>query len=87
MRWFKRWGWVIAFILFAVFVVIVTGNHYWLDGLVAMALLFAVVGFERSARFALARRSAATRESPDALPLDDRLSVGSPLRQPAPGAR
>ena len=27
MRWFKRWGWVIAFILFAVFVVIVTAGQ------------------------------------------------------------
>jgi hypothetical protein len=83
-----KWRWLgVAHLVVTNYVVVVTGNHYWLDGLVAMALLFGVVGLERSVRLALARRSAATRESPDALPLDDRLSVGSPPRQPAPRAR
>ena len=37
-------------------VVVVTGNHYWLDGVVAVAVLAVAVALERGARVAISRR-------------------------------
>jgi PAP2 superfamily protein len=49
-RW--RWLWV-AHPVATLLVVVVTGNHYWLDALVAAALLAVVVAFQTSWRPAL----------------------------------
>jgi hypothetical protein len=42
-----RWGWVgVAHLLITSFVVVATANHYWLDGLVAMAILAVALGLQ-----------------------------------------
>jgi hypothetical protein len=51
-------------------VVVVTGNHYWLDGVVAVMILALAVVFEQSVRGLLNRRAAARR--------DDRYARASP---------
>jgi len=39
-----RWGWVgVAHLVVTAFVVVATANHYWLDGLVAVAILAVVL--------------------------------------------
>jgi PAP2 superfamily len=42
-----------------VVVVVVTANHFWADGIVAVALLAACAGLERTVRVAVSRRRAA----------------------------
>jgi hypothetical protein len=52
-----RWlGWVHAAV--TVYVVAATANHFWLDGIVASALLVASLAAQRAARAALRRRRA-----------------------------
>ncbi|MDQ1598813.1 MAG: hypothetical protein QOD68_287, partial [Actinomycetota bacterium] len=42
-----RWGWVgVAHLVVTSFVVVATANHYWLDGLVAMAILAVALGLQ-----------------------------------------
>lgn len=83
-----KWRWLgVAHLAVTNYVVVVTGNHYWLDGVVAMALLFGVVGFERWVRLTLARRSDPAPEVPDSAPLDDRRPVGSLSHRPDPQVR
>ncbi len=50
-----RWGWVgVAHLLITSFVVVATANHYWLDGLAAIAILVVALALQ-SAVPALAR--------------------------------
>ena len=50
-----RWGWVgVAHLVITSFVVVATANHYWLDGLAAIAILVVALGLQ-SAVPALAR--------------------------------
>jgi hypothetical protein len=42
-----RWGWVgVGHLLITSFVVVATANHYWLDGLAAIAILVVVLGLQ-----------------------------------------
>ena len=79
-----KWKWLgVAHLALTNYVVVVTGNHYWLDGLVAMVLLLAVVGAERSLRMAFAsRRLVRIPESLDASQPADRQPVGSISHRP-----
>ncbi|AZM56770.1 hypothetical protein DMA15_32795 [Streptomyces sp. WAC 01529] len=67
-RW--RWLWLLH-PLFTLLVVVSTANHYWLDALVATALLgiaLAVIRLPRPARSLVVRRSAATRPENEPAP-------------------
>jgi hypothetical protein len=51
MVWKSRWRWIaLAHPITTMMVVVITGNHYWLDGGVAIAVLALAVLFERWAR-------------------------------------
>lgn len=57
-----RWRWLgVAHLGATSFVVVVTGNHYWLDGIVAVALLVVIRGVQRWLR--TRRRGDLRRES------------------------
>lgn len=64
----SRWRYLaVAHAAATVFVVVVTGNHFWADGIVACALLLAAIGIERGLRtlwqrFATARKTSANSE-------------------------
>ncbi|MBW5425930.1 inositol phosphorylceramide synthase, partial [Streptomyces sp. BG9H] len=67
-RW--RWLWLLH-PLFTLLVVVGTANHYWLDALVATALLgiaLAVIRLPRPARSLVVRRSDATRSESEPAP-------------------
>jgi hypothetical protein len=52
----SRWRWLaLAHPVLTMLVVVVTGNHYWLDGIVAAALAGVAFGMDRAGRAALAR--------------------------------
>ncbi|MGZ4631192.1 MAG: phosphatase PAP2 family protein [Actinomycetes bacterium] len=64
-----RWGWVgIAHLALTSFVVVATANHYWLDGLVAMAILAGALVLQKAVP-ALARAS--RLRSASAEPVDE----------------
>lgn len=82
------WRWLgIAHLVLTSYVVVVTGNHYWLDGLVAMGLLVVVVGLERSVRLAWISWRVPPRESRDAERPCDRPLAESRRRRLAPPLR
>jgi len=58
-----RWGWVgVAHLVLTTFVVVATANHYWLDGLLAMAILAVAVALQASVPLlARASRAGASR--------------------------
>jgi hypothetical protein len=63
----SRWRWlVLAHPILTVLVIVATANHWWLDGVVALALLPAAYGVQALARRAVAtwRRPPVTRPSP-----------------------
>ena len=63
----SRWRWVFALHLpLTIFVVSATGHHWWLDGIVAIALLVLALGIE-----ALGRRAIDRWRSPEAEPITD----------------
>jgi hypothetical protein len=66
----RRWRWVaLAHPVVTMIVVVVTGNHYWLDGVVAVAVAALAFVFERRVRTAITRwRRAPLPESSRALP-------------------
>jgi PAP2 superfamily protein len=75
----SRWRWLaLAHIVATSVVVVVTGNHYWLDGAVAIGVVAVAVVFERWARGAITRRLAAR---PGRTP--SRAPVGSTRGSPA----
>ncbi|MCU1429497.1 MAG: hypothetical protein JWL83_3497, partial [Actinomycetia bacterium] len=52
----SRWRWLaLAHPVLTMLVVVVTGNHYWLDGIVAAVLAGVALGIDRAGRAALAR--------------------------------
>jgi hypothetical protein len=52
-----RWRWIaLAHPIVTMVVVVVTGNHYWLDGVVGVIVAAAAVVFERGVRAAITRR-------------------------------
>jgi PAP2 superfamily protein len=52
----RRWRWVaLAHPVVTMIVVVVTGNHYWLDGIVGVAIAALAVLFERRMRVLLTR--------------------------------
>jgi hypothetical protein len=56
----SRWRWLaLAHPVITSIVVVVTGNHYWLDGVVAIGVVAVAVVFERWARRTISRRLAA----------------------------
>jgi hypothetical protein len=60
----SRWRyWILAHPFFTIVAVTATANHWWLDGIVAIAILFASFGLDRGARFAYA--SVRTRTGPE----------------------
>jgi len=53
----SRWRWIaLAHPVVTMIVVVVTGNHYWLDGVVGVMVAAVAVEFERGVRAALTRR-------------------------------
>jgi hypothetical protein len=53
----NRWRWVaLAHPVVTMIVVVVTGNHYWLDGVVGVMVAALAVWFERRVRAAISRR-------------------------------
>ena len=62
----SRWRWlVLAHPVATIAVVVITANHWWLDGVVAVAIMGAAVLAQRGVRVALARYgSAPTRSAP-----------------------
>ncbi len=77
----RSWRWVaLGYPLLTGYVVVVTGNHFWLDGLVASALV-ALVALAAVAT-ARARRVAARPARASATP-----AVGAPVRDPVAAGR
>ncbi len=57
----SRWRWIaLAHPIVTSIVVVVTGNHYWLDGIVAVIVAALAVVFERAVRRAITCRRSAT---------------------------
>jgi hypothetical protein len=65
----SRWRWLaLAHPVLTVFVIAATANHFWLDGIVAVALLAACVWAQRGAaavRLRLRSRALPELESPE----------------------
>jgi hypothetical protein len=69
----SRWRYLgVAHAVVTVFVVVATGNHFWGDGIVAVALLAAVIVSQWTIR-TLRQRQAAARENPAEQGADTRL--------------
>jgi hypothetical protein len=65
----SRWRWVfVAHVVVTELVVSATGNHWWLDGIVAVALLGVALMIDAAARRAVDRR----RHHPEGLLFDSR---------------
>ncbi len=61
----SRWRyWILAHPALTVVAVTATANHWWLDGIVALVILFAAWGIDRAARPALARVRARAMAAP-----------------------
>jgi hypothetical protein len=66
-----RWGWVgVAHLVVTAFVVVATANHYWFDGIVAVAILAVVLALQAAvpAAWRAVRSSAADQLPDDAAP-------------------
>jgi hypothetical protein len=75
----SRWRWLaLGHPVATTIVVVVTGNHYWLDGVVAVIVLALAALFERAVRLAVNRwRSArSVRSGPGRPPREVALSAG-----------
>lgn len=74
----SRWRWIgMAHLVITMLVVSATGHHWWLDGIVALALLWAALRLDllgrqavRAARAALATGAGAHADVPDLEPVD-----------------
>ena len=72
-----RWRWIAALHgALTVFAVVATGNHYWLDGVVSVALMFIIMGLQRLARQWWATRNNAELIGPQEVVRDMPASVG-----------
>ena len=83
----SRWRWLAAVhALATVVVVVVTGNHWWLDGIVAVAILLVALPLERRARLVIIRwrASFATTSAPASTPPVVDALVGSMEAQHSP---
>lgn len=70
----SRWRYLaVAHAAATVFVVVVTGNHFWGDGIVACALLLASVGVERGVRTLWYRFATVRKESANSPQAEARL--------------
>ena len=80
----SRWRWLaLGYPLLTALVVVVTANHFWLDGIVAAALLAAVLAVQRAAG-AARRRSLGEQVQPDpGPPGHDRDPAGPGVHDPA----
>ncbi|WP_277832126.1 phosphatase PAP2 family protein [Speluncibacter jeojiensis] len=74
----SRWRWLfLAHPLITTVVVVATANHYWLDGIVAVALMVVVIALVRAVSAWQARRRVANGE-----PASEGLSPGEPVEEP-----
>jgi PAP2 superfamily len=66
----SRWRWIaLAHPILTIFAITVTANHFWLDGIVAIAVLAACVGGQRAVALAVGTRSLRRAlPQPDAVP-------------------
>jgi hypothetical protein len=70
----SRWRYLaVAHAAATVFVVVVTGNHFWADGIVACALLLASLGVERGVRTLWHRFATGRKESANSPQAEARL--------------
>ena len=61
----RPWRWIaLAHPVVTVVVVVATGNHYWLDGIVAVAVAAAALGLDAAVRAAISRRRSARAVAP-----------------------
>ena len=79
----SRWRWLAIYhAVLTSFVVVVTANHFWLDGIVAVALLvpayFVAVGLER-VRDRLPRRGRSAIEIEQVRDADDQVQHAAPI--------
>lgn len=71
----SRWRWLAAaYPVLTLLVVVVTANHFWLDGIVAALLVALVLVVQRTAR---GRRSGKSSEGPPVKPVRGEVSVRS----------
>ena len=71
----SRWRWLAAaYPMLTLLVVVVTANHFWLDGIVAGLLVILVLLVQRTAR---RLRSGKSREGPQVKPVRGEMSVRS----------
>ncbi len=69
----SRWRWiVVGHPVATCLAVVVTANHWWLDGIVAVAILVAAIAVERWARRGVARLSLASVGQADGVGVDPR---------------
>jgi hypothetical protein len=71
----RRWRWLAAaYPMVTLLVVVVTANHFWLDGIAAALLVVLVLTGQRAAR---GIRSGKSSEGPQAEPVRGEMSVRS----------
>jgi PAP2 superfamily len=71
----SRWRWLAAtYPALTMVVVVVTANHFWLDGIVAALLVVLILAAQRLVG---GLRSAKSRESPQVKPVPEEISVRS----------
>ena len=79
----SKWRWVaLAHPVLTIFVITATANHFWLDGIVAIAVLAACVWSQR-----VAARAVRTRAVRRALRQADAVPEGVGATDPLPGSR
>jgi hypothetical protein len=69
----SRWRWIgMVHLVLTILVIAATGHHWWLDGIVALALLWIALGLDTlGRRLIAAMRPAPVSEVVDAGPIDD----------------
>ncbi len=78
----SRWRWlVLAHPVLTTVVVVVTANHWWLDGVGAVALLAAAVAVDRTARRIAAERQEVEPDEPDAIDLEEIWQATPAMRE------
>lgn len=79
----SRWRWiVVAHPVATCLAVVVTANHWWLDGIVAVAILVAAIAIERWARRGVARLPLASVGRADEVGVDPRWAPARVGRAP-----
>jgi hypothetical protein len=83
----SRWRWIgMVHLVLTILVIAATGHHWWLDGIVALALLWVALHLDRLGRRAVVAVRAALVVGHRERPLDDVLGapVGAPVDGRAP---